>query len=184
MNNMIKIMLVGKAGAGKTTIAKELEKHYGYKIFSFATRLKQIAEEIKMAPLDKLGNPKDRELLQKLGTEIGRWYTNDMWVKQLAKSIEDGFNVPPELLNGKTKVQWVNNIVIDDCRFLNEAKWGKENGFIIIRVVGRGYNLDPKLANHASEKEQELVEADYIIDNSGSLSDTMNALWNIIKSYS
>lgn len=170
---MVKFMLVGKAGAGKSTLSKKLQSEMDFKIFSFATRLKQIAEEIKMAPLDKINDPlRDRWLLQQLGTELGRKYDPDLWVKQLAKSIKDRYGgyIPD-----------FENIVIDDCRFLNEAKWGRDNGFIIVRVVGRGYELDPSLANHASEKEQELIEVDYTVDNSGSLDDTMQALWNIFQ---
>jgi hypothetical protein len=165
-------MFTGIAGAGKTTISIELNKRNWYAIFSFATRLKEIAKQIKMGELDKT-QPKDRWLLQILGTEVGRAYDPDMWVKQLAKDINDGYTfsgMPDDI-----------GIAIDDCRFLNEAKWGRENGYKIIRIIGRGYTLDPTCANHASEVEQRSIVADFELDNSGTLDETMDKLYSYLN---
>jgi hypothetical protein len=183
----MKIAFVGKAGSGKTTIAKELQARHAFRKFAFADKLKEIATMLKGAPLNKF-EFRDRELLQKLGTEIGRNYDPDIWIKHIDKDIKDFIaecTKKYESIPKEDREMFVNlpKIVIDDMRFLNEAAWAKNNRFIIIRINGRGYNLKSELANHRSEIEQEQIQVDFELDNSGTLDETMAKLYEYLKIY-
>lgn len=109
---------------------------------------------------------KNRELLQYIGTEVGRRHDPDIWVKYLLRRAE----------------KW-NKFVIDDVRFPNELKALNKAGFITIRLVvspgeqekriKRLYgNVDPAVHKHESETaldgyEKEfkwLVDADVPLD--------------------
>lgn len=93
---MKNILLLGKMGSGKTTLAKYLEKQYNYNVISFAKPVKQIA-------IDTFGmKDKDRYLLQVIG-KTGRAIKPNVWIDLLLEKIE------------KDKPY-----VIDDCRFINE----------------------------------------------------------------
>jgi hypothetical protein len=110
------IGLLGPAGVGKTTIAKYLEKRYGFQRRSLATPLKEIArlaldfshdqvygtQEQKEA-IDPRYGFSPRWFLQRLGTEGVRTVLGaDFWVDYLCDAA------------------W-GDVVVDDVRFINEA---------------------------------------------------------------
>jgi hypothetical protein len=143
MNNLI-IGLCGKAGSGKTTIAKELAAKYGGWRMSFASPIKAILKDYFFWD----GETKDakwRKAMQYLGTEFGRTIVDDeIWLKHMERQIS--------LVADTT-------IIIDDVRFDNEAKWIKDNGGIVVNVMREeSYNLEEN-KNHASEQG---VHIDYI----------------------
>lgn len=141
----MKISLSGHAGCGKSTIAKALEKDYGFRIFSFASKLKELCNDL--FPEKMHGNKNEyRGLLQKVGTDLLRTVDQDVWVKYLVRQIRN---------NGKP------NKVVDDTRFLNELMTLKREGFKLVRVERdkellreAGYNVDDK---HISETQLDLV---------------------------
>ena len=56
---------------------------------------------------------------------------------------------------------WINgNVVVDDCRFLNEANTVKLNGGIIIRVLKIGQVSSDA---HGSETEMNNIKSDYLV---------------------
>lgn len=95
-----------------------------------------------------------RLLMQTLGTEWGRdKIYSDLWI--------DLFELRAKLFD------WV---VCTDVRFLNEAAVIRELGGTLIKIDAEerlGPNLDP----HPSEQEMALIEADYVIENNGTLED-------------
>jgi dephospho-CoA kinase len=106
------IIISGKMGTGKTTAAKYLESNYGYKIYSFADKLRELAYDL-FEPYIK-EDTKPRELLQDLGDSIReicyRCYgEREVWVKYLQKRINDE-------QDSEIGVPYV----IDDCRYKNE----------------------------------------------------------------
>ncbi|MFA5307141.1 MAG: hypothetical protein WC365_06870 [Candidatus Babeliales bacterium] len=163
---MTSISLIGKAGAGKSAIAEKLCDK-GYTRLSFASKVKDIAWDILQKPLDKT-QPKDREFLQHLGTDLARAYDPDVWVKHFRIAYH----------------KWLKygrkDFVVDDARFLNEIEFLKSEGFVVVRVVGRGYSMGA-LGNHVSETQLDTYKADFEVDNSGSLQETMWQLQHIIK---
>ncbi|MFA5307379.1 MAG: AAA family ATPase [Candidatus Babeliales bacterium] len=162
MSKKIGICLTGKAGSGKSTIAEQLAKNDGFTRMSFAQKVKDIARDILMRPIDKT-DPLDREFLQKLGTDLARKRDPDVWIKHFFTAY----------------AQWTrflkNRFVVDDCRFKNEADFLREHGFVIVRVEGRGYDMGA-LGAHASETELDEIGADFTVDNSGDIMDTMAQL--------
>jgi hypothetical protein len=160
----LKIGFVGKAGSGKTTISDELVKRYDFHKLSFATPLKKFAEDILMRPIDKT-NPLDRKFLQQLGTDVCRAREKNIWLMHFFKSY---YLLDPKE-TGNIKV------VVDDCRFKNEADYLKHKGFYIIRIVGRSTEIGEN-KNHLSEIEQDFIDADFELDNSGTIEETMYKL--------
>ena len=162
----MKLAVIGKAGAGKSAIAEKL-CNKGYIRLSFASKVKEIAWDILQKPLDKT-QPKDREFLQKLGTDLARAYDPDVWIRHFQAAYWKWLKF------GK------KDFVVDDARFVNEVEYLRSEGFVVVRVVGRGYSMGA-LGNHVSETQLDTYKADFEVDNSGSLQKTMWQLQHIIK---
>lgn len=127
------IALTGAAGSGKSTAANYLVEHHGYVRVRFAGPLKDMMRAIGMAESEIEGDEKETEFrylggktpryaMQTLGTEWGRnCMGEDFWV-----------NLWRERTIGHDRV------VVDDCRFPNEAEVIHELGGKIIKITGRG----------------------------------------------
>lgn len=118
------ILISGKQGSGKTTIAKALyeklfnqDKNNFVKLMRFADTLYEMHDacrEIlnKYMPVDL--SKKDGNLLQLLGTEWGRkTLGDDVWVKIAQKNVDIVFNY----LNDDSHRAF---FIFQDCRFENE----------------------------------------------------------------
>lgn len=147
---MVRIAFAGKMGSGKTTRAVYLVKRYGFIKLSFAHNVYNFAERI-------FGNH-DRKTLQFFG-EMCREYDPECWIKLLDKELR---KYPDK------------DVVIDDCRYPNEAKYLFEHGFIIIMLVcdekerirrvkelGKYYE---GCENNPSEKSVDAIPTEYIYD--------------------
>jgi dephospho-CoA kinase len=170
VNALPSVALVGKQGAGKTAIAKELIVKYGYVAHSWAEPVRHIFEiaygeitnygEVKGRMFDvrlkdgSITQRSGRELLQRIGTDAIREIVDqDFWIKSGIRRI------------------WRPMTVNDDTRFLNEADALHKRGWVIVRVeaselirrrrIGAGF-ID---AEHSSEREQESIKEDYFLDN-------------------
>lgn len=109
---MKRIAFTGKFGSGKSTAAQYLLGEKGFTVGSFAARLKEIATiACRM-------KEKDRELLQKLGSEIRKDAPN-YWVDCLMSKVNST----------------ATDFVIDDLRYKNELRVLLENDFLVIRIV-------------------------------------------------
>lgn len=150
------IALTGLAGSGKSTAADYLIAVHGFTRVRFAGPLKammralglsdrHIEGDMKEVPHEMLCGKTPRQAMQTLGTEWGR------------KLIGDDF--------------WINTwhqdagrhsrVVVDDCRFPNEAAAVRKLGGEVWRIEGRGGIA----GNHASEVGCGYAEV--VIDNSG-----------------
>src|SRR4051812_20220784 len=111
------IMLTGKLKSGKTTLAEALAAELGIKRDSFARPLKA---GLKAMGVIVDGPNKDRFALQYFGADFFRnRYGADHWVKLMATNNLDMHKT---------------GLVVDDCRFQNEFEWGKQNGFLTVRL--------------------------------------------------
>ena len=141
------IGLVGKAGAGKTTIADYLIKKYGFKRYSFATPLKEMLIKAGMCSYEEVyvqKTKKSRWLLQKVGTDIFRNQVDpDFWVKKMIPVLQNA------LASGE-------KVVIDDIRFPNEVQLIKNLQGFIVKVERTDY-IDQAAGNHESETTLDLV---------------------------
>lgn len=151
------IALTGPKGVGKTTIAKEIESRaWEYRcILSFAEPLRRMLSRLipmdamtdpakKEQPIDWLGGKTPRQLLQSLGTDWGREMISDtIWIDSMRRFIpEQPFDI----------------IIIDDCRFDNEAEMVRDMGGIVVGLEREGIAYT---GEHASEMP---VKADMIVD--------------------
>ena len=136
---MIKIMLVGKKGTGKDELARQIMKRHQYvHRAAFADAMKrdcadmlnkacaryEIKEGRPIFPTDDIDAINQyrallRPLWQWYGTDFVRRIDPGYWVRRLA-----------------LRYGHVSNLVVTDCRFENEAEWGRRNGFVLVRVVG------------------------------------------------
>ena len=136
---MLKVMLVGKKGTGKDELARQLMLLHPYvQRASFADAMKrdtadmlnkacaryEIKEGRPIFPTDDIDQINQyrallRPLWQWYGTDFVRRIDPDYWVRRLA-----------------LRYTHVSNLVVTDCRFENEAEWGRRNGFVLVRVIG------------------------------------------------
>jgi energy-coupling factor transporter ATP-binding protein EcfA2 len=130
------IALTGPAGSGKSTAAEALVEH-GWARVKFAATLKNmircmgltdehIEGHLKEQPVEWLGGRTPRYVMQSLGTEWGRRMVHpQVWVWLTQREIMG------HLAAGR-------NVVVDDCRFDNEAHMIRQLGGKIVRLTGRG----------------------------------------------
>lgn len=151
------IALTGPKGVGKSSIAKEIESQDWQDrcILSFAEPLRRMAShlmpmqnmtdpELKEAPIDWLGGKTPRQILQSLGTDWGRnMVSPTIWIDTMRRIITE---------------QAFETIIIDDCRFENEADMVREMGGIVVGLEREGIAYT---GEHASEMP---VKADMIVD--------------------
>jgi hypothetical protein len=140
------IAFSGLAGCGKSTAASLLEMHYGFQRIRFAGPLKdmlrviglsndEIEGDLKEKPCELLCGKTPRQAMQWLGTEWGRQMIgNDFWIGIWRKLAQEALQYKP--------------VVVEDCRFLNEAGAVWALGGTIVRLNGKGPKID---TGHASE---------------------------------
>ena len=106
----MKIGICGRMASGKTTLANHLVENHGFKTRSLAAPVKHIGKWL-------FGNEtKDRKLLQQIGMKM-REIDEDVWLDYLIRD---------------TKSEGL--FVVDDVRFINEAKQLKEQGWVLVKL--------------------------------------------------
>jgi hypothetical protein len=142
------VLIAGKAGTGKTSLANYLVsklgelKGIGVIQVAFANEIKTVARKIFGWTGEK--DHKGRRLLQVIGTECGREYDEDIWVRKTVQHVMDMNLYPP------------NFIIIDDWRFPNECYFIKNQPFydvvtIRIEAPNREQLKGTPEENHPSE---------------------------------
>ncbi len=169
------IGITGKKRHGKDTAAEAFVKHHGFFRVGFADALKRAA--LALDPIvrfdgvlwlrlqdvvDDIGweSAKEiseiRRILQRLGTEVVRDTVHpDGWLMAWQHQVDSFGNAG------------VENVVVPDVRFLNEAAYVRKLGGRIVRVVRP--DLPESGDGHASEIEQDQIEADLTVVNEGSV---------------
>ena len=127
------IALTGYAGSGKSTVAKHLVEKHGFTLVKFAGPLKnmmralglgdrEIEGDLKEQPHPLLCGETPRHAMQTLGTEWGR------------NCIGQEFWIRAALENAHAVLDQGGRVVIDDCRFNNEADAVRALGGEIIQI--------------------------------------------------
>lgn len=159
------IGLTGAARSGKDTVALYLDGHFGFSRLALATPLKQGIEAMFGLPQSMWSDEKKeleipglgvspRRMAQTLGTEWGRnTLGEDIWLKVLERRIDE---------------LQVDQVVITDVRFANEARWVKDRGGLLIRVERPNVRA---IAAHSSEAGIAPEVHDVVIVNDGTLED-------------
>lgn len=169
------IAFTGLAGSGKTTVADYVVSEHGFKKHNFKDglvaemldNLPDVLNELKdtyACTLDELFKEKPptmRALMQNYGTEVRRGDDKDYWVKRWCEGLFD------------------SHYVVDDVRFVNEARAVRDRGGIIVRVSRPDRNSNGY--KHTSETEQSEIEPDFtIISNTGDLEGLYKQIEHVI----
>lgn len=151
------IAFTGLAGSGKSTAALHLVKRHGWQRRRFAGPLKammaalglseqEIEGHLKETPCPLLCGRTPRYAMQTIGTEWGRdTIGEDLWIHAFRAALPAS-----------------GNIVVDDCRFANEAAAVRAAGGHIVRIVRPGAGAGA--AGHSSEG-QELPWTSTVVNN-------------------
>lgn len=169
------VALIGRARAGKDSVAGVLTSEYSYRRAAFADPLKDLAlsadpvitdpdtgEGFRLAYLvDAFGwdvvkdeYPSARRFLQTLGAGV--------------RSLDPEFWLRLALHHVVTNRETGYRTVVTDCRYLNEATALRHLGFTVVRVVRPDQDTSD---SHPSETELGDYPADLVITNAGTLSD-------------
>lgn len=163
MKNKPNILLIGKMGCGKSSLAKLLETRQEYFCIPLAKALKTEAVRLLGRDLDKKN---DRRFLQLFGQACRDGIDKNYWCDIVAKEISRIYRDVPYRVP----------IVIDDCRFQNEVDYFKPD-FITVRLLIDDYTRINRLmlrdGNISNMKELESdssengfdddFKADYVI---------------------
>jgi len=152
------IAFIGYKQSGKSTASKYLQEKYGFKPHNFKDAL---IEEIKTyfpdfikkecelynCDVDCLFEKKPghiRQFMQNFATELRRKEDPNYWIGKWIATVHDE-----------------QKVVVDDCRFLNEANEIFLLGGTIIKIIRTGQEtIDP----HQSEQEFNDIIPDYTIE--------------------
>lgn len=141
------IAFTGLAGAGKSTAAMHLVNRHGFHRVRFAGPLKammaalglsaaEIDGTLKEQPCELLGGKTPRWAMQTIGTEWGReLIAQDLWIRAWRAAVD---RLPADA-----------NIVVDDCRFPNEADAVRAIGGWLVRIERPGTDA---VSAHQSEQ--------------------------------
>lgn len=166
---IVMVLFAGKAGSGKTTAARHIyyrlkfaHPHMCMIVRGFATAFKDIARE--GFGWDGKKDERGRRLLQILGTDAGRAYDPDLWVKKMEDFVLEGDYLPPSF------------VFADDWRFPNEKSYfDDKNLFEVVTVyIDRDVTLKGQLQEHISENslpspENDKKMYDFVIQNKDDL---------------
>lgn len=176
------IGLTGYAQSGKDTVAEYLVSNYGYRRIAFADPLRQAVYNLnpRITIADMVGVPlrtavdglgwenvkvdseDARELLQRMGTEVGRqMFGEDFWVDQAMKNVSK-----------------FDKVVFTDVRFPNEYRSIKKREGTVWRVERLGVGA---VNGHASETAMDNVRVDGIITNNSTKQDLFETIDYLMK---
>jgi hypothetical protein len=178
---MFLLGIIGQIGSGKDTAANYIIHNYNFVKLSFGSILKDVVsciynwdrnmlegvtEESRIwrETIDSFWNITPRQALISIGTDLFRnHYDENIWIKSLENKI--------------SKLD--KNIIINDCRFINEVKFIKQRGGIIIKINRDGYN---KVEAEINLIDKSLIDYDIQNDNLENLYNQLdNIIANIIK---
>lgn len=174
------VAICGLKRSGKDTIAKHIDKQYGYKHIKIAEPIKQICKI--------LFNFSDEQMETDIKEEIDpRWQVSPRTVMQFlgTEIFQNQINTIIPNLNRQLFMKSIvfkedTNYVISDMRFLHEYSFIKEKypHSIVIRVEKSNDYHD----SHISETEWQKIPFDYIVYNNSTIEDLHIQIDKILKS--
>jgi hypothetical protein len=166
MGQVHKIMLVGKSGVGKDEFADALWGILSFNEFpvlkiGLADALKEIVRDMLnrdgVSPVPVPHHTKLSDEMKATLRPLWQWYGTD-WVRNRV-DVDYWVNI----------LQWRvrahdGHVIVPDARFPNEIKWGRDNGFVIVRILGPNHRAS-SVPYHISELMADDQAADYVIEN-------------------
>lgn len=154
------IAFIGGMGVGKTTTAQLLVDYREYTRMSFADAVKDDVVELLNYAIEKKGDfldptlttPITRATIEKYKNAVFRpflqWYGTDFW-----RTFIGAEHFWLQRLEQKITTSGDRPIVIDDCRFPNEAVFLRTLGFHVIKLERTFESNIVEFKNHSSETE-------------------------------
>jgi hypothetical protein len=168
------IVFAGRKHSGKSTAASWIDSR-GYHLLSLADPLKLAVRELFGLEYFQVNGPgkevpdpfwglTPREILQKLGTEgLRALFGDDFHLRRLELEVQK---------------ERFSHVVVDDCRFPNEAQWFREKGALVIGIHRPALDVIPA-DSHDSEQFADLAvleaNCDLVITNPAPLIGLNNA---------
>jgi hypothetical protein len=171
------IGIVGYAGSGKGSIAKILTEHYGYAQRSFADNVRRIAYTINSIVTTEDGKSiRYQDLIDSLGYEIAKRKYPE--IRRILVGVGQGCRdvLGESIWVDSVFVDSFNLLVIDDCRYSNDAKKIRSLGGLIWYVDRPGVNP----ANETEAASIALIVPDQVIHNNGDLEQLANKVHQLI----
>lgn len=171
----LKLILLGKAGSGKDTVAACLANVHGFQCYAFADKMREIGHEL--FPEHFRDGAKPRRLLQDLGLKM-RELDPDCWTNYILRRV--AVDAPP-------------HAVITDCRYLRELELADQADFLrilvdcptqirMIRLATRdGKSFQPADLRHVSEEETEGAPVTATLVNAGTITDLEAAVADLLR---
>lgn len=168
----------GRKYSGKDSAAKAiLDRYPAAERFAFASEIKRIAQRVYgftrrqtdgdlKEVVDTRWGITPREVMQRIGTEMGRSIHEDTWVRYA--------------LDNEIPSSGADIAVLTDVRFDNEAKAIRARGGTVIRIVRPGLPRGP-FSGHPSETGIDLLEVDHEIVNDGSIADLHRKVLDVVN---
>ena len=178
---MLVVAFTGNKGSGKTIAADYLVRKYGFVKVNFKDAI--VIELLEKFPellnvvrsgymLDKIEDlfntkpyvPEIRALFREYGTNVMREMEPGYWVNKWEEMID--------MIEG-------NQVVVDDCRFINEFNIIKRYSGTVIRIVRPCTNNDSD--RHPSELEMDKIKPDHTIYNKDTISNFLGKVERKMK---
>lgn len=180
----VRVMIQGKKGRGKDTLADFLTVELGHPTFvtGFAGELKdRFKRMVESFAYHNISTDKQHEVFELLSNrefmgpawqwfgEFGRRIDKDIWIRLLEDNLENFRN---------------DNIIVTDCRHFNEAEWGIANDFLLVKIVGPDHRQNDKRDEaHESERFVDDLPCDIVINNSSHINILEQAANRIISAW-
>ncbi len=169
-------IVAGKAGSGKSEVAKFINEYYIYKldtcvVTQYSKYLKNFAKEL--TDWDGISENKPRQFLQEFGTKI-RNYNSEFFTKRMLEDIDI------------YELAGINNIIISDARMPEEIERLKnsldnvysiyvENQFALskLSITEQAHITETALDNYN--------DFDYTLANDGTKEDLKNKIFKFLE---
>ena len=160
--SQITFALLGKSGAGKTTVADYLHNYYGVGCIAFADPLKEAAEILFNG--ESFYYCKNRSIRDSVVTK--RKFICDL--ADMVKAIDEDSFI--KIADRQTrKMKDFSAVVFTDVRFKNEVKYLRGKKAVFIEIVRD--DLEPVGFEHESEQLDTSKIHRIVIKNNGTISD-------------
>jgi len=185
--------ICGNAGSGKDTAADILIARHGFVRVAFADVMKRFCHEVFDFTVDQMWGPSEsrnrpddrykrsngepltpRHALQQLGTNWGRECFPDVWINYAIRVADrlalGGCHYEPTYGIVSNPGAACTDVVISDCRFMNEVEAIKRASGQVVRISR--HPPDHIEDSHISETELQTIPQHYFswfVDNSGTL---------------